>query len=81
METFQKIVCLNMVINTKTTDKRHVSQSLNSILRLRNPLRCFVIVSNCYFSSFKCFQLSYCSSTNFDGFGGTREQMNIPLVP
>ena len=51
----------------------------------QNPLRCFVIVSNTfsyyYFSSFKCFELSYCSSTDFDGFRGTREQLNIPLVP
>ena len=70
-----------MVIDTKTTDKCHVSQSIISILRHRNSLRCFVIVSNYIFSSFKRFELSYCSSTDFDGFGGTREQLNIPLVP
>ena len=81
MEKFQKIISPNMVIDTKTTDKRHASQSINSILRHRNPLRCFVIVYYYIFSSFKCFELSYCSSTDFDGLGGTREQLNIPLLP
>ena len=70
-----------MVIDTKTTDWLHVSQSIISILRHRNPLRCFVIVCNYIFSSFKCFELSFCSSTDFDDFSGNREQMNIPLVP
>ena len=69
-----------ITIDTKTTDKRHVSQSIMSILRHWNPLRCFVMVSYYIFSSFKCFELSYCSSTNFDDFGGTREQLNIPVV-
>ena len=41
----------------------------NQHLRQRNPL-CF--------NSFKCFELSYCSSTDFDGFSGTCEQLNIP---
>ena len=41
METFQKIICPNMVIDTKTTDKCHVSQSVISNLRHRNPLRGF----------------------------------------
>ena len=45
METVQIIICPNMVIDSKTTDKRHVSQSIMSILRHRHPLRCFVIVS------------------------------------
>ena len=31
MEAFQKSFCPNMVIYTKTTDKRHVSQSIMSI--------------------------------------------------
>ena len=70
-----------MVINTKATDKCDVSQSIISIFRPRNPLSCFVIVSNYISGSFKCFELSYCSSTDFDGFGGTHEQLNIPLVP
>ena len=70
-----------MVIDTKTTDKCHVSQSLITILRYSNPLRCFVIVSYYIFKSLKCFELSYCFSPDFDGFGGTREQLNIPLAP
>ena len=53
----------------------------NQHLRHRNHLRCFVIVSNSIFSSFKWFAICYCSSTDFDGFGGNREQLNIPLVP
>ena len=81
METFQKIIFPNIVIDTKTTDKRHVSQSKMSILRHRNSLRCFVIVSHYIFSSFKCFELSYFSSPDFDGFGSTREQLSIFLVP
>ena len=62
-----------MVIDTKTTDKRHVSQSVMSILRHRKPLRCLVIVSYYIFSSFMFFERSYCSSTDFDSFGGTHE--------
>ena len=81
METFQKIICPNMVLDTKTTDQCHVSKSVINILRHRNPLRCFGTVSNYIYSSFKCFELSYGSSTDFDGFGGTREQLNIPLAP
>ena len=65
MEKFQK-VCPIMVINTKPTDLFHVSQSIIRILRHRNPLRYFVIVSNYIFSSFKGFALCYCSSTDFD---------------
>ena len=45
-ETFQEIFCPNMVIITKTTDLCHVSQSIISVLSHRNPIRCFVIVSN-----------------------------------
>ena len=53
IETFQKFFCRNMVIDTKTTDWGHLSQSIISNLRHRNPLRCFVIVSNYIFSSFE----------------------------
>ena len=70
-----------MVIDTKTTDKRHLSQSIVSILRHRNPLRCFVIASYYMFSSFKWFELCYRSSIDFDDFVGNREQLNIPFVP
>ena len=45
METFQKISLPKYCIDTITTDKRHVSRSIMSILRHRNPLRCFIIVS------------------------------------
>ena len=41
IETFQKSFCPNMVIYTKTTDKRHVSQYIMISLRPRNHLGCF----------------------------------------
>ena len=53
METFQKIIFPKYGHNTKPTDYCHVLQSIISILHDRNPLRCFIIVSNYSFSSWK----------------------------
>ena len=77
----RKSFCPNMVINTKTTYQCHVSQSVIINLRHRNPSRVFFMVYNYIFSSFKWFELCYCSRTDFNGFGGNRKQLNIPLAP
>ena len=80
METFQKIILpkyghrhqTNWIVSCFTVYNQHTG-ILSGVLSL------FFLYY--IFSSFKCFELSYCSSTDFDGFGGTRKQLNIPLVP
>ena len=95
-DILQKFICPNMVIDTNRTHKCLVPQSIISIIRDINSLSGSIIYSlsdpdwffggsimvyNYMFSSFKRFEPSYCCSTDFDGFGGNREQLDIPLVP
>ena len=77
----RKSLCPYMVIDAKLTDDSHVSQSNISILCHMYPLRGFVNLCKMYLSSSKRVEPCYYSSTDFDGFGSNREQMNITLAP
>ena len=83
--TLRSLIIANVrTVTMENFPENHVAQ-IWSLTRkqLINAMfhMCFVIVYYYIFSSFKCFELSYCSSTDFDGFGSTCEQLNIPLVP
>ena len=81
METFKKIILPkyghwhqnNWLVPCFTVYNQHFTP--------QEFFQVFFVVFNYIFSSFKWFELCYCSSTDFDGFGGNREQLNIPLAP